>query len=225
MTLLGNAAVAMWWNVAEEHLDEFHEWHSKEHLPERLSIPGFNRGSRWQRENSGEFFVIYELADYETLVSDAYRARLNNPTRWSTTMMPLHRNMVRSQCRVLVSHGRGVATYMSTTKLSPQSGRQHDLEVYLRPALAKLPETVAVTGAHLLRTETPEAPATKEQQIRGRDAAADWIILVSGHSAAALRAICSTVLDQRTLLNFGVEIIEHHEPYRLVHALVPQDIR
>ena len=224
MTLLGNAAVAMWWSVAEEHLGEFHEWHSKEHLPERLSIPGFNRGSRWQRETDNAFFVIYELAEYETLISDAYRARLNSPTPWSTTMMPLHRDMMRSQCRIVASHGRGVATYMNTTRLSPKSGRQEELEDHLRAILAKLHERVGVTGAHLLRTETPEASATKEQQIRGGDATADWIILVSGHNAAALRTVCAVALSCRELQHKGAATVEHDEPFRLVHALVPQDV-
>lgn len=224
MTLLGDAAIAMWWNVANEHLDEFHEWHSKEHLPERLSIPGFNRGSRWQRENDNAFFVIYELAEYGILVSDAYRARLNNPTRWSTTMMPLHRNMVRSQCRIIVSHGRGVATYMTTTKLSPASSRQSHLEDHLRETLAKLPERVGITGAHFLRTETPNASATKEQQIRGGDGTADWIILVSGHNAAALRTACSVVLKAQDLHQHGAANVEHDEPFRLIHTMVPQDV-
>ncbi|WP_157017181.1 hypothetical protein [Mesorhizobium xinjiangense] len=224
MPLLGKAAVAMWWNVAEEHLSEFHEWHSKEHLPERLAIPGFERGSRWQRENSGAFFVIYELTAYEVLVSEAYRARLNNPTRWSTTMMPLHRDMVRSQCRVAASYGRGLATFMRTIRLSPEDGRADQLEQYLRQALSKVPERFGVTGAHLLRTETPSAPATREQQIRGADAAADWIVLVPGHNEAALKAVCSVVLGREALRESGAAAVDHDEPFRLVHALVPQDV-
>lgn len=224
MTLLGNAAVAMWWNVADTHRTEFHEWHSKEHLPERLGIPGFNRGSRWQQEEGGDFFVLYELAAYETLTSDAYLTRLNNPTLWSKTMMPLHRNMVRSQCRVVASEGRGVATYVSTVRLSPQEGAREKLERHLVPLLSRLPERFGVTGAHLLRTETPQAAPTTEQQIRGGDAVADWIILVSGHNLAALRTVCSVVLDQGVLEEYGAAATVHGEPYRLVHAMVPQDV-
>jgi len=224
MALLGKAAVAMWWNVSEAHLGEFNEWHSKEHLPERLGIPGFNRGSRWQGENSGAFFVIYELATYETLVAPAYLERLNNPTPWSTAMMPLHRDMVRSQCRVLASYGRGVATYMFTTRLSPHSGDQDGLEAYLRSVLADLPDRVGVTGAHLLRTETPEAAPTREQKIRGADAVADWIVLVTGHNASALQAVCSDVLGESALRDKGADAVNHDLPFRLVHALVPQDI-
>jgi len=225
MPLLGQAAVAMWWNVADEHLSEFHEWHSKEHLPERLSIPGFERGSRWQREGGGQFFVIYELTDYEILVSDGYRARLNNPTRWSTAMMPLHRDMVRSQCRVVASHGRGVATYMSTIRLSPDSQRADELEKHLSRTLAGAPESFGITGAHLLRTETPSAPATREQQIRGADATADWIILVSGHNEAALRSVSSGILNEESLRNTGASTVRYDDPFRLVHALVPADVR
>lgn len=224
MTLLGDAAVAMWWNVAEDHLTEFHEWHSKEHLPERLGIPGFNRGSRWQQEDSGEFFVLYELAAYETLISDAYLARLNDPTPWSQAMMPLHSGMTRSQCRVIASHGRGIATYMSTTRLSPKDGQDEALESRLRSVLAGLPEAPGITGAHLLRTETPNAAMTAEQQIRGADAVADWVILLAGHNRQALQATCSGALDRGTLDGYGAQAVTHGAPYRLVHALVPQDV-
>ena len=95
MALLGQAAVAMWWNMAAERREEFE--HSHEHFPERMGIPGFLRGSRWSRIDKGEgFFVLYELKDYETLTSPGYLERLNNPTPWSIKMMPQHRHMVQS---------------------------------------------------------------------------------------------------------------------------------
>lgn len=45
--MLGSAAVAMWWDIAPEMRAEWEDWHSHEHMPERLGIPGFLRGSRW----------------------------------------------------------------------------------------------------------------------------------------------------------------------------------
>lgn len=224
MSLLGEAAVAMWWNVADDHLAEFHEWHSKEHLPERLGIAGFERGSRWQREGGGQFFVMYELASCEVLVSKAYRERLDNPTRWSMTMMPLHRDMVRSQCRVVASHGRGVATFMNTIRLSPMAGRAGELDAFLSATLATTTERFGVTGAHLLRTQTPAAPPTREQQIRGADAVADWIVLVSGHNPAALKAVSTVALGSGSLMEHGAAEFQIDGPFRLVHTMVPQDV-
>jgi hypothetical protein len=57
MAFLGQAAIAMWWNMAAEHWEEFEHWHSHEHFPERMGIPGFLRGSRWvQRPRRGRVF-------------------------------------------------------------------------------------------------------------------------------------------------------------------------
>ena len=132
MPLLGQAAVAMWWNVRAEQRAEWGDWHSHEHFPERLSIPGFQRGSRWTSTSDAEgFFVLYELATYETLSSKGYLDRLNSPTPWSTKMMPHHLGMVRSQCRVVASFGGGVATSLATIRLSPQSGAEQGLKTAL----------------------------------------------------------------------------------------------
>jgi hypothetical protein len=86
-----------------------------------------------------------------------------------------------------------------------------------------LPERFGVTGGHLLKTQPPHVAATKEQQIRGGDAIADWIILVSGHDASALRTVASVVLNRDALCDNGAEISEYGEPFRLVHAMTPQD--
>ena len=119
MTLLGSAAVAMWWDIAPAMKAEFEDWHSHEHFPERMSIPGFRRGSRWADAKGGEgFFVLYELDQYEVLASPAYLARLNDPTPWSTRMMPHHRNMVRSLCRISDSYGGGIGQHMLTLRES-----------------------------------------------------------------------------------------------------------
>lgn len=224
MTLLGDAAVAMWWDMAEANRIEFHEWHSKEHLPERLSIPGFRRGSRWQQENGGSFFVLYELDTYEVLTSEGYLARLNDPTPWSTKMMPLHLGMTRSQCRVLASAGRGIARYTQTVQLSPRAGEEARLAAQLNKLVMDLPKTEGITGAHLLRTETPAAAPTREQQIRGGDAAADWILLISGHDAKTLSDIADGGMLAAKLVAAGASEQIRTGCYQLVHVLSAADM-
>ena len=121
MALLGDAALAMWWDMAPAMRAEFQDWHTHEHFPERLAIPGFRRASRWQAADGGDgFFVLYELASHDVLSSPAYLARLNAPTPWSTKLMPHHANMVRSQCRVVATQGGGIAAHALTLRLSPQ---------------------------------------------------------------------------------------------------------
>ena len=219
MALLGSAAIAMWWDILPAQRMEFEDWHSHEHFPERLSIPGFLRGSRWSGSNDG-FFIMYELDTYDTLTSPHYLERLNNPTPWSTKMMPHHRNMVRSQCRVVESFGGGIAGSLLTVRMSPEAGKDDGARAALVEILGKALLAIGLTGGHLLVTETPQLAQTKEQAIRGgKDAVADWIAIVCGYDAQALEDLAATKLAR---LGLGAA---QHDVYQLSYTATPRDLQ
>lgn len=217
MALLGSGALAMWWDIAPEMRAEFEDWHTHEHFPERMRVPGFRRGSRWADADGGEgFFILYEMESYATLTSPEYRAHLNAPTPWSTKMMPHHRNMVRSQCHVLESVGGALSRFMLTLRLSPAD------EAALRTALRDLAATIAnrrgIASGHLLRTETPALAQTTEQRIRGGDAAADWIFLSAGYDRDALEDLARNELGEAALIASGAKPGALRGLYTLSHT-------
>ena len=181
--MLGKAAVAMWWDIAPEVRAEWEDWHTREHMPERLSIPGFLRGTRWIAESGRpSYFVLYEADRLDTITGGIYLERLNNPTPWSLRMMPHHRNMVRSLCEVRATWGGGVPQTLATIRFSLTSG------------MPTLPRHPGLTGAHLLQSVPMAAvPRTTEQKIRGGDAIADWVLLVGGCDVEAIKQGCSQV--------------------------------
>lgn len=226
MSLLGKAAIAMWWKVRPEQRSEFGDWHSREHVPERMSIPGFRRGSRWTSTLEPDaFFVLYELEQYEILTSKGYLDRLNAPTPWSSKMMPHHLSMVRSQCRVEASFGGGVATSLATVRLSPDAGRETDLKRLLIEVLRNLAPRPGLTGAHLLLTDTPKTSSrTAEQQIRGADAVADWIVLISGYDREVVRKIVTDQLSASSLRLIGARENSILGCYTLAFTMTPLDL-
>jgi hypothetical protein len=195
--MLGKAAVAMWWDIAPEMKTEFEDWHSHEHMPERLGIPGFLRGTRWIAL-SGEpsYFILYEAARLTTITGGAYLERLNHPTPWSRKMMPHHRNMVRSLCRVRASFGGGIANALATIRFSPAPARGRSVSQWLATqALPALSRHKGLTSAHLLESHAVAGPApTTEQKIRGKDAAADAILLIGGYDVEAVKAVVANEL-------------------------------
>ncbi len=213
--------------MAAEHREEFEHWHSHEHFPERVGIPGFLRGARWSGVHGGEgFFIMYELDAYETLSSQAYLARLNSPTPWSTKMMPHHRDMVRSQCRVISSVGGGTARYALTLRLSPQPGREEALRSHLAALSSEFVSAAGGVACHLLRTETPKMAATTEQQIRGgKDAAADWIVVASGYDRAVLQALQRGRLNQPAIEAAGARPGAMGGLYQLSFTAVAGDFK
>ena len=143
MPLLGSAAIAMWWDITPECALS-----SRIGTPtstfRKIEYPGFPAGVALVRRDEG-FFVMYELESYETLTSPHYLERLNDPTPWSTKMMPHHRNMVRSQCRIVASYGGGIAGSLLTVRLSPEpsqadTARSLVLEVLRQSAARSWPD-------------------------------------------------------------------------------------
>src|SRR4051812_15465370 len=152
--MIGRAAVTIWCDIAPDMRDELNHWHTHEHMPERLGIPGFLRGTRWI-SLSGEpsYFVSYEVKNLRTVTGGPYLERLNDPTPWSRKMMPHHRNMVRSLCRVRSSFGGGVAHALATVRFSPARGKAPALSRWLAAdALRSLPQRKGLTSAHLLES-------------------------------------------------------------------------
>ena len=227
MALLGQGAIAMWWDIAPEHRAEFEDWHTHEHFVERMGIPGFRRGSRWAAADGGEgFFVMYELEAYETLVSPAYLARLNAPSPWSTKMMPHHRHMVRSQCRVLESCGGALSRHALTVRLSPADRDAERLRLHLRGLAELLRSRPGTTAGHLLQHQTPKIEATTEQKIRGGpDPAADWIFIVCGYELAALQALLCAELSDEALVAAGARSGALSGLYALSHSNTSEDVR
>jgi hypothetical protein len=191
-----------------------------------MGIPGFRRGSRWTSILDADgFFVLYELETYETLTSAAYLDRLNHPTPWSTKMMPHHLDMVRSQCRVAASFGGGIATALATIRLAPRSGEEERLKAALIDAIEDVPVTPGLTGAHLLVTDTPQTSRpTTEQRIRGADAVADWIVLLSGYEGEAVEEAVAAKLSAAELHRLGAQQKLIAGRYRLGYTMTPLDL-
>lgn len=220
--MLRRAAIAMWCDVAPEARAEFDDWHTHEHMPERLAIPGFRRGSRWVSPDGGEgYFILYEAEALATITSGPYLERLNNPTPWSSKMMPHHRNMVRSLCELRSSHGSGLARATLTIRCSPQAGAEERLARWLSEnLLPALPARRGLAAAHLLAEARPqEMLQTTEQKLRGKDAQADWVVLVNGYQLDAVAALARAELCEAALVRHGAEAGAIAGVYTLSHSL------
>ena len=225
MALLGEGALVIWHDVRAE--TDYNEWHSKEHMLERVRVPGFRRGLRYVAvAGSPRYMNLYEVDDAATLTSKPYLDRLNDPTPWTRRVLPSMRNNSRTLCRVVASHGAGICGYLLTVQLAPQPDREQELRLWLAndalPALAGRP---GIIGAHLLEgDQAASRTGTEEKRLRGAaDAIADLVVLVGGYDADALRAAGDDVVSKGQLVAHGAV-----EPtiglYQLLHAVTEPDL-
>ena len=210
-------------DVVAEARDEHDDWHTHEHLPERLSIPGFLRGTRWiALEGEPRYCVIYEVEQLATLGSSAYLERLNDPSPWTSRIMPSYRGMTRGFCAVAGSFGVGLGHASLLVRLAPAPDRAAALRAHLLDdVLPRLPAMRGLGSAHLL--EGAATPAmTKEQSLRGADAPVDRAVLVIGYGRDALAALAREALGTDALMRHGAESVRH-ATYRMDYALARGD--
>src|SRR4029077_14235912 len=80
MALSGNGAMVLYYDIVREVLEDHDDWHTHEHFPERVGIPGFLRASRWVTLGDGpRYLVVYEVEEVGVLSDAPYLERLNNP--------------------------------------------------------------------------------------------------------------------------------------------------
>src|SRR5256886_6362022 len=145
MSFLGSAILAFWADVEPAGEADFNDWHTREHMPERVGVPGFLRGRRYVAVTGApKYFMMYETESLGTLASPAYVERLNNPTPWTRKSLAIFRNSNRTACRNTLSIGRGVGGAMATIRLGPAAGRVQALRQGL--AGEALPQRVQRPG-------------------------------------------------------------------------------
>ncbi|HEY0423216.1 MAG TPA: hypothetical protein VGC82_07830, partial [Rhodopila sp.] len=79
------------------HEDEFHDWYDREHIPERLRVPGFFNAERWIGEENPKIHVAtYDLDSIAVLDTPPYRAvGGENQTAWTRRVTGMSRRIMR----------------------------------------------------------------------------------------------------------------------------------
>jgi acyl transferase domain-containing protein len=190
MSLNGSGVVAIWHDLLPQAKDEFYEWHNREHMPERLGIPGFRRGRRYiALQGMPEYFNLYEADSPAVLSGPDYLQRLNAPTPWTRQVVASFRNVSRALCRVVYSGGVGQGAVMLTLRFDVAAPAHAEVEHRLcRAALPAVVDARGVAGVHLCRADE-QASAIETAEKKARASATlipRWILLIEGISARAV---------------------------------------
>ena len=176
--------LAVWNDCAIEYITEYETWYQSEHLPQRLSVPGFYCGRRFEALTPGpQFFTYYEVEDPTVLTSQEYLEVLANPTPATCRIMKhAFINMNRTVCsREVVIDGAsgGFAVTLAWTGETP--------------AVLDL-KTLALLGPKRIETWTATSQnceLSAEEALRGvgDQKISDAILLDFLHEEQALNAV------------------------------------
>lgn len=190
----GRGVLALWNGVDPAALPVYDVWHTREHVPERISVAGMIGARRYARADGPmpQFLTIYDLEDLSVLTSAPYLRLLSEPTPWSRDMRPAFRGFMRVCCRREYTAGGGTGGAAAAVML--RDGAVNQLG-RLRQHVAEMIMIPQITAAHLLiRDESvPDVPFS----IGGDapDFPRSGALLIEGYDTEALSHIRSAVAD------------------------------
>ena len=166
--MTGTGVLAVWNNRVKESAENYEKWYQTEHLPERLAVPGFARGRRYQAVVGDlEFFTWYEVASPAVLRSEPYKKCLANPTPWTQEMMSgIFVDASRTLCRREVLWGEVFGSAAVAIRFTEAVDA-----ATVRPVIEGLLDPTSLARAELWTSdEQPGEGAMAEEAIRGPDA-------------------------------------------------------
>lgn len=187
MALKGRAFVIMWHDITPQGDAQYHQWHTRQHMPERLDHAGFLRSRRGVNRGLERqiYFTLYEGADLGAFVAPDYALSLNEPTEWTQWIAPHFRNFLRVACEVVHTGGRGVGGAVATVRLT--CADEGAAVAALAPALAAIEGMAPVTAVHLAAARPGYSDQeTSETQLRPRmhEAPFDLVLVVEAMGLA-----------------------------------------
>jgi hypothetical protein len=214
--LLGTAVMINWSDVAPEHRQAYYEWHSREHMVGRVSIPGFRRGRRYiAARASRDFLVCYEVENVDVLTSGAYLDKANAPSALTQRTTPYVRNSTRGLARVRLSAGIGTGGCALTLRFDPERGREEELERCIGTALRAIAGRADMTGAHFCVADMDASTIVPVEREGRPTAIPNWIVVLEGVSLEAVNAACDHHLSNALLLSRGSAGAVERDTYQL----------
>jgi hypothetical protein len=197
------AILALWNDYPSMRAEEYEAWHTFEHVPERLTVPGMRGARRYvSSANSESYFTLYELEDLSVTEHPAYLDLVNNPTPWSLKMRQNFSNVLRIVGNITSAGGNGIGGSALVQAYSVERNEAHrgflELEAFLRECTAE----ARIVGFKLALAEPNQIYEVFSQDEQTDPDTVNIVVIAESTVVGALATIQNTLTQKiRVTLN------------------------
>ena len=220
MPLHGKGMLIVFNQVKARDERDFNEWYNREHIDERVDLPGFHRARRYVAERgSPKYLATYECDTVQDLAAPGYLKLLANQTPWTQSVMARFTRFNRLTLRVQVDLAHGAGGAVAAVRFVPDPRKRKSLVAWLQQTV--LPQAIArpgMVGAVAAENdlETANAPLQDKSMDHPRVEEAEWVVLLEGADAEAVGAAARASFKRRDLKDFGVSAAPTIGTYRFL---------
>jgi hypothetical protein len=222
MALRGKGMLITLTEVKSRDESDFNEWYNREHIDERVNLPGFHRARRYVAvKGSPKYLATYECDTVDDLATPSYLRLLANQTAWSQAVMARFTHFNRLTLRIQVDLTHGVGGAVTCMRFVPDVRKRNALADWLeRTALPRAIARAGMLGACAAENDVDVANAPVQDKSMDHPKAldAEWVVLLEGADASSTAAAARDAFKLLTLKRFGVTQAPVVGTYRLLYG-------
>ncbi|RQQ51047.1 DUF4286 family protein [Burkholderia stagnalis] len=179
-TFLPHGQLCVWTDIDPLHEADFNAWYDREHMQERVAIPGFRYARRFRATDPGprKYLALYVTDTLDVFRSDAYRHAFTQQTPWSLANFGRMSATQRRVGELTIEAGDGEGVHLAMFVLPPAR-----LDVpLLRERVDAAVREPGIHAARLFRTEPELSAPIGDPAARPL---ADALVLIEGSDADA----------------------------------------
>lgn len=193
---MGAAILALWNDYPADLAEEYASWHTFEHVPERLTVPGMQAARRYVSATKIEtYFTLYELEDLSVIEHPAYLDLVRNPTPWSLKMRRHFSNVLRIPGEIAAAGGNGIGGAVNVQAHAIDRSKAHEAVHALETALKHLIIQGRILGFRIALAEPNQSYEVFTQEETTDPNTINVVIIAEGESLQSLAAVQDILLD------------------------------
>ncbi|ACB67147.1 DUF4286 family protein [Burkholderia ambifaria] len=197
---LPHGQLCVWTDIDPAHEADFNAWYDREHMQERVAIPGFTHARRFRATDGGprKYLALYVTDTLDVFRSDAYRRAFTQQTAWSLANFERMTGTQRRVGDLTIEAGDGEGMHLALFVLPPER-----IDVpHLRERFDAALREPGIHAARLFRT-APNLSAPIGADAAARPAA-DALVLIEGSDATATRRVAAAIAGHDDVRTFDL---------------------
>ena len=209
MTSKVRAVSVMWTEIPEDIEHQLNEWYDREHVKNRVDIPGYVWGKRYKAiHGRPNYMAVYATEGSHVQAGAEFLNVVTNPTVGESQFAPHFFNSIRMMCDVKASVGESEGGIAGFLTLTPQNDMSDCLETFIVETI--LPALIThhgIMAAHFWERNA-ETTAMASRGFPGGNLpesimAPDWMLMYEGTSLEDVLGAKSKYLKESTLMDRG----------------------
>ncbi len=211
----GGGELFVWTDIDPKYEHDFNRWYDREHMEERLSIPGFQWARRYRAVSDAErrYLALYRVAGKEVFTSKPYQEAFAHQTAWSQDNFARMRNTQRRVFGIPQARGQGTGGAVGLLRIGTATP-DHEA---VNTVFAALEPLQGALGMRWLEPDVDLSTPLPSEEASRR--VLEACLVLEANSVAAAEVMLGTGLEASKLKP------DHGAVFRLMWELRAEDVK